>query len=123
MQVAKRAAKIIRDRTQKGRGVRSLNQNSPNTLKELAPSTIRRRRGKRLSSKTNPSKSNLTETGGMLSNLVGTVRGKMATVIFRDDNSARKAEHVRKDRPFEFLALSEVRALTKYLSELIKRRR
>jgi len=63
-------AKLIKERTRKGGGVKKVGGNV-SKLRALAPSTIASRRRKKLHSATSPGKSNLTETGQMLDALYG----------------------------------------------------
>lgn len=119
--VAKAAAELIRRRTRLGKGVNSSGKEEK--LTPLAESTIKSRARKNLSSSTRTKKSNLTQTGKMLSDIVGVGRKMLAVVKFRTDDSNDLANiHQNKGTRFKkvlrpFFRLS-VKDMTKIKQEI-----
>ena len=120
--VAKRAAKLIKDRTRRGRGV------DGRKLKRLKESTIKnRRRAKgKLSPKTSPEKSNLTFTGQMLDAIRGRGFIRKITIFFRESRRDKKTNseiaifNELKGRLFFGLNKKEINKITKNLSRDIR---
>lgn len=68
-ETAKKIVKDIKARTTRGVEVKGDHGGETGKFKDLAPSTIRKRRRSKLSSKTNPTKSNQTMTGDMVDSI------------------------------------------------------
>lgn len=86
--------KQIRIRTRLGKGLEG-------TLKALSPLYIKRRESLELSSETTPAKSNLTQTGQMLYDIIGVRSGYRFSFFFSNDDSNNKAVWAReKGRAF-----------------------
>jgi len=108
-EVAETVKRQVKDNTRAGFGIQ---KKSRAPLKKLKPGTVRRRQTKNLSGETNPSKSNLTETGKMLDTLEANVTGR--TVSTKVVNTSKieiaevkvatsqesKAKRHNKDRRF-----------------------
>lgn len=123
--VGRIAIDIIRKRTLQGYGV-SKQGGSKQRLKPLSGNYIkfRQRNRRRLSSFTNPSKSNLTFTGQMLLGMVQKREGKSVIITFDSQRNKDVAGYVSGARPFMFLAKEEidqvVKTFDKYFRGLVK---
>lgn len=123
--VGRIAIDIIRKRTIQGYGV-SKQGGSKQRLKPLSGNYIkfRRRNRGRLSSFTNPGKSNLTFTGQMLLGMVQKRQGKSVILTFDSQRNKNVAGYVSGSRPFMFLAKEEidqvVKTFDKYFRDLVK---
>jgi len=109
---------MIRKRTQDGFGVVN---GKKRKFKPLAQSTIDRRRKKVLSPDTNPSTSNVTETGQMINSLKSRER-KNGVSIRVSGSSVEVAKQVQKTREFLCFTDGEETRLTNFVvKELVKR--
>ena len=113
--LALQIAKEVKDRTRAGNGVKTEGgQEGP--LKQLSSSYVKQREGLakngRLSSATSPGKSNLTQTGEMLDDIVGNVNATSnsitVSISFNSGENKKKAEYVSEDRPFMNLSDKEL---------------
>ena len=94
-EVSSDMAENIKNRTRDGLGVNKSGQEVP--LKSLRPSTVTKRRQKKLHISTTPETSNLTETGRMLDSLEGiSPRAKEGIVRPSTQSNRRKTEEVQK---------------------------
>lgn len=118
-----RATNLIKKRTREGFGVEN---GQPVKFAPLAPSTIRKRQTKTLSSKTSPRTSNLTETGQMVDSLKWRVENNKIVIFFTNDSSSNKETYARVGsnnrpaRPFADLTDEELRKLIIFYHQQIK---
>jgi hypothetical protein len=108
--------KIIKERTREGFGI-SGGEGRKKKLKELAESTIKSRRSKKLSSETTPSTSNLTETGKLLDGIKVKSSNKKTVQIVSGREDVR--DYIEKDRKFLGLTKGELTELDKKMEKLI----
>ena len=132
--MAEDVADQIRLRTRLGNGIDS-NGGEPRKLEKLKESYIKERRKKPLSEETKATKSNLTRTGKMLNDIVGTAEGTSIVISFKDPDSAMKAkynseavtysEYRKPARPFFFVSRVQIQRITneieKKLGDQIKK--
>lgn len=108
------AIEMIKTRTRLGSGVPELGK-AQQKLAPLADTTkVKRKREKaagRLSSKTTPAKSNLTQTGELLDNIKFITSGKTLEIYIAGDRNRKVATYVADARPFFTLSKSEVSRL------------
>jgi len=110
-------ADTIRTRTRKGFGV-SENNAPKEKLKPLSENYKKqRKRDKKLSSETSPSKSNLTRHN----NLLKSITSDKEKVFIKGEEQQRIAEYVSVDRPFMNLSRPEVKRIIKFLTEEINK--
>ena len=120
-QIGDFAADLIKKRTQLGYG--SLKQSGTKTkLKALSIGYKKQRKAMPLSSKTTANKSNLTQTGHMLNNLIATIKDNGQVEIgFQDPFAHDKATwNTVKGRPFNNLTEAEIKQLKLFIQKLIK---
>lgn len=119
-------AEQIRVRTRLGNGL-SKNNEEPSKLRKLSKDYIDQRKAKEdLSELTTPSKSNLTLTGTMLSELEAKADKEKITLTFGSQFSKDKARwNDEKGRPFLYISRVQVErlknSLEKKITELLKK--
>lgn len=113
--------RMIKERTRQGRGVKNGQEIS---LEELLPSTKEiRRKYKKLSPETSPSKSNLTESGKLLDNM--TLRETKNGVTIGTQRGSRnrdKAKYVQEKRPFMEFSEKEENKLAGFVTGALLKR-
>lgn len=87
-QVGNFEADLVKRRARLGYGVPQDGGNKEK-FKELAPSTISARKKKKLASETTAKKSNLTETGQLLNDLVSKIEGRSTIIGHTKDRNKR----------------------------------
>lgn len=111
----------IKTRT-RGQGL-GLVEDGLKKLDPLAASTVKKRARRRLHPQTTPNTSNLTMTGALLDSLtfrhVSRYRLKFS---IRGVSQQKKGTYVQGKRPFFGLAQSEMRELTEFILNLIRRK-
>jgi hypothetical protein len=115
-------AEQIRIRTRLGNGL-AKNGGEPTKLKPLSPGYINERKTmEELSPLTTPKRSNLTQTGEMLDELIATSPGpKKLTLTFKSEESKTKAEaNAKMGRPFMAISRVQIERLTNSLKKQIK---
>lgn len=125
---AQYGAELIRERTRRGFGVPD-GSNAQSRLKPLAESTKKSRRSKKkrgkLSSKTSPGKSNLTDTGQLLDALYGRLNSRRVAEIALKSrrrgggSNDEVAFFVSAERQFLNFSKSELKKLDDFLSDRI----
>jgi phage gpG-like protein len=81
-------AGLVKRRSRLGYGVPT-DGGSKQKFKALAPATIASRKRKKLASETTPKKSNLTETGQLLNDLVAKIEGRSTIIGHTKDRNKR----------------------------------
>lgn len=81
-------ADLVKRRSRLGYGVPQ-DGGGKQKFKELAPSTIKARKRKKLAGETTPKKSNLTETGQLLNDLVSKIEGRSTVIGHSKDRNKR----------------------------------
>lgn len=119
--IGRKVVNTVKARTQDGFGVRQTG-GKKEKLKPLREPTkkIRRNLKKRgrLSGKTTPETSNLTRSGKMLNNIGYNASEKEVTIAPKG-SERQKVQDVSKDRPFMNLSKSEIKEVTKIVTESI----
>lgn len=118
-------AEQIRVRTRLGNGI-DANYGEPSKLKPLSEKYVEQRRDMSLSDMTTAKKSNLTQTGQMLNEIIAKVVNSQIVITFKSQFSKDKARwNSEKSRPFLSISRVQVERLTnsldKKMSELLKK--
>jgi len=113
------AEKIVL-RTRLGNGL-DVEQGEPTKLKPLSPKYIEQRKTMQLSELASPKKSNLTQTGKMLSDVISKVTGNIINITFKSDDSKDKARwNSEKGRTFMNISRVQVERLTNDIQKQIR---
>lgn len=120
------AVSLIRKRTKIGYGVANQGGTKEKLL-ALSKSYKKQRKYKKLDSTTNQNKSNLTQTGQMLKDLMCWIENEVVMIGFQDDESLQKAGWVtkgeyssgNKPRPFNNISEAEKKQISIYIQKKI----
>lgn len=112
-QIGDDIAEQLRLRARLGNGLGE-NYTDPAKLKPLSPKYVeQRKKMKDLSEETTPKKSNLTQTGEMLDDIIARINGFKITITFKEQFSKDKARwNSVKGRPFMHISRVQVQRLT-----------
>lgn len=118
--IGNQIAEQIVTRTRLGNGL-DVEQGEPSKLKPLNPKYVEQRKTMQLSELASAKKSNLTQTGKMLSDVIAAVNGSIIKITFKDPSSKDKAKwNLGMGRTFMNISRVQVERLTNDIQKQIR---